>query len=57
MRDEEPPDWALPSWDALPADPTERGGGSERECEGIGRPTSPGDVLPQAPEPQRTQEV
>ncbi len=25
MRDEEPPDWALPSWDALPADPTERG--------------------------------
>ena len=26
MRDEEPPDWALPSWDALPADPTERGG-------------------------------
>jgi UDPglucose 6-dehydrogenase len=25
--------------------------------EGIGRPTSPGDVLPQAPEPRRTQEV
>ena len=25
--------------------------------EGIGRPTSPGDVLPEAPEPQRAQEV
>jgi UDPglucose 6-dehydrogenase len=25
--------------------------------EGIGRPTSPGDVLPQAPQPRRTQEV
>jgi hypothetical protein len=25
--------------------------------EGIGRPTSPGDVLPEAPEPRRTQEV
>ena len=25
--------------------------------EGIGRPTSPGDVLPETPEPRRTQEV
>ncbi len=25
MRDDEPPDWALPSWDAIPVDPTERG--------------------------------
>ena len=25
MTDTDPPDWALPSWDALPADPTERG--------------------------------
>jgi len=25
--------------------------------EGIGRPTAPGDVLPETPEPRRTQEV
>jgi UDPglucose 6-dehydrogenase len=25
--------------------------------EGIGRPTSPGDVLPETPEPRRAQEV
>jgi exodeoxyribonuclease VII large subunit len=25
LRDEDPPDWALPSWDAIPADPAERG--------------------------------
>jgi exodeoxyribonuclease VII large subunit len=25
VTDTDPPDWALPSWDALPADPTERG--------------------------------
>jgi exodeoxyribonuclease VII large subunit len=24
MTDREPPDWALPSWDAIPADPTDR---------------------------------
>jgi len=25
MRDQEPPDWALPSWDAVPVDPADRG--------------------------------
>jgi exodeoxyribonuclease VII large subunit len=26
MSDRDPPDWALPSWDTVPSDPTERGG-------------------------------
>ena len=25
MKDTDPPDWALPSWDAIPADPADRG--------------------------------
>ncbi len=41
MKDTEPPDWALPSWDAIPADPADPSGRL--------RPVGPGPSAPAAP--------
>ena len=41
MKSSEPPDWALPSWDAVPADPADR----------VLRPVGPGPVVPGRREP------
>ena len=41
MKDTEPPDWALPSWDAVPADPADPSGRL--------RPVGPGPSAPAAP--------
>ena len=38
MSEREPPDWALPSWDAIPADPTDR---SDLRPVGPGVPNAP----------------
>src|SRR5258708_22446949 len=38
MSEREPPDWALPSWDAIPADPTDR---SDLRPVGPGVPNMP----------------
>src|SRR5258705_10881319 len=38
MSEREPPDWALPSWDAIPADPTDR---SDLRPVGPGLPNTP----------------
>src|SRR5512146_750581 len=41
MTGEEPPDWALPSWDAVPAEPERSRSASARPP---GQPTGPGPV-------------
>lgn len=43
MSEREPPDWALPSWDAIPADPTDR---SDLRPVGPGVPNAPATPLP-----------
>src|SRR6188508_3425763 len=42
MTDSEPPDWALPSWDAIPADPADRG---DLRPVGPGVPNTPATPL------------
>jgi len=44
MSDADPPDWALPSWDTIPAEP---GDGTTAQRAGVGRqPPAPGSTAP-----------
>ena len=49
MRDTEPPDWALPSWDSVPADPAEAGLRPVGPGRAPGQGRGPGPAAPAAP--------
>src|SRR4029079_3251965 len=51
MSEREPPDWALPSWDSIPADPADRGG---LRPVGPGTPNGPSAPLGSSAPPAAT---